>query len=110
MVTLKFKSVFVNAIKEEIKTSTIRTNFDGKPGDIVDARVLDQGMFGTLEFGQLHIRQVHRIRFDEIDKNIAKTEGYLHEDLLKEVLYDIYDLEDSSLLYYIVFIYIEKEE
>ena len=48
----------------------------------------------------------------EINKEIARTEGYLHEDILKEELYAIYDdeLKDSTLLYYIQFEFIPLEQ
>lgn len=103
MIDLKFNSMFVEAIKEGIKTSTIRTHFDGRLGERARALETCQGRFGGKEFGTLLITRIERIRFDEIDKRIARTEGYLHEDLLKDVLYEFYDLDDSSLLYYIVF-------
>ncbi|MGN0106051.1 ASCH domain-containing protein [Methanobrevibacter ruminantium] len=113
MKMLKFYGSFVEPIKEGIKTSTIRQKFDGKVGDNVEAYETNHGPFGWTDelFGFLKIRSIKYIRFDEIDKEIARTEGYLHEDLLKEALYDCYDdLEESSLLYYIVFAFVEKEE
>lgn len=113
MKMLKFYGCFVEPIKEGIKTSTIRQKFDGEVGGNVEAYETNHGPFGwTGEFfGFLKIRSIKYIRFDEIDKEIARTEGYLHEDLLKEALYDCYDdLEESSLLYYIVFEFVEKEE
>lgn len=114
MKNLKFYGCFVEPIKEGIKTSTIRQKFDGKVGDNVEAYDANHGPFGwtgEFFFGFLKIRSIKYIRFDEIDKEIARTEGYLHEDLLKEALYDCYDdLEESSLLYYIVFEFMEKEE
>lgn len=100
MKRLKFYVEYVNSIKEGIKTSTIRTHFDGQVGDILSVSA------GSVlkPFGFIRIKEIQYIRFDDIDKDIARTEGYLHEDFLKESLYGIYeDLEDSTLLYYIVF-------
>ncbi|MDO5841754.1 MAG: ASCH domain-containing protein [Methanobrevibacter ruminantium] len=97
---LKFYNEYVNSIKEGIKTSTIRTHFDAQVGDILGA--CPSSSFKP--FGFIRIKEIKYIRFDDIDKDIARTEGYLHEDFLKESLYGIYeDLEDSTLLYYIVF-------
>ena len=114
MKNLKFNSEYVEPIKEGVKTSTIREHFDGKVGDTVKA--YDREKRNSLWskgvcFGFLKIKSIQYIRFDEINREIARTEGYLHEDLLKSALYDIYDyLEESSLLYYIVFEFMEKEE
>ena len=108
---LKFDEKFVKAIKEGVKTSTIRANSNLKIGDT--ALALSKGKLGlNVAFGELLITDVKRIRYDEIDKDISRTEGYLHEDLVKIVLQDYYYLEDSSLLYYIQFEYhpLEKEE
>ena len=97
---LKFYNEYVNSIKEGIKTSTIRTHFDAQVGDILGACPSSS----LKPFGFIKIKEIKYIRFDDIDKDIARTEGYLHEDFLKESLYGIYeDLEDSTLLYYIVF-------
>lgn len=108
---LGFYNEYIKPIKEGIKTSTIRRHFDGKIGDKIPAYDSDTNIlcFSKKEFGYLRIRGIKYIRFDEINKEIAKTEGYLHENLLKEALYTIYpDLEDSSLLYYITFELHEK--
>lgn len=112
MKSLKFYGEYVEPIKEGIKTSTIRRHFDGKVGDTVEAYETDSHpLVGISRFGFLIIKDVKYIRFDEIGKEIARTEGYLHEDLLKESLYNIYeDLEESSLLYYIKFEYKLKDE
>lgn len=111
MENLCFHGEYIEPIKEGLKTSTIRRHFDGKVGDEIAAYETDTLLLGmSMFFGFLKIRSISYIRFDEIDKEIARTEGYLHEDLLKESLYKIYgDLEDSSLLYYIVFEFHEKE-
>lgn len=113
MENLYFYGEYIEPIKEGLKTSTIRRHFDGKEGDEIAAYETDTPPLGMSKefFGFLKIRSISYIRFDEIDKEIARTEGYLHEDLLKESLYKIYDdLEDSSLLYYIVFEFLEKKD
>ena len=97
-----FKDEFVEPVEEGVKTSIVTPYFDGKVGDLVEAR----SNLSTVKrcFGRLRIKGVTYIRFDDIDKNIARTEGYLHENLLKAELLRTYpDLEDSSLLYYVVF-------
>ena len=110
-----FNREFVNAVKEGVKTSTIRKHFNGKIGDKIEAYNADNSIFDNLRckpFGYLKITIIEYIRFDEINKEIARTEGYLHEDILKEELYAIYDdeLEDSTLLYYIQFEFIPLEQ
>ncbi|WP_295622012.1 ASCH domain-containing protein [uncultured Methanobrevibacter sp.] len=104
MKRLKFYEEYVNSIKEGIKTSTIRRHFNGKVGDIMSVNVSAQPL-NLKPFGFIKIKEIQYIRFDDIDKAIARTEGYLHEDILKESLLGIYDddLEDSTLLYYILF-------
>ena len=112
---LGFNGEYINPIKEGIKTSTIRRHFDAKIGDKIHAYNADNIIFENLRckpFGNLKITSIEYIRFDEINKEIARTEGYLHEDLLKEELYAIYDdeLKDSTLLYYIQFEFIPLEQ
>lgn len=114
---LGFYNEYVEPIKEGIKTSTLRKNFNGKPGEIITAYDADNcrlniSMLPKNPFGNLKITSVEYIRFDEINKEIARTEGYLHENLLKETLYGIYDdgLVDSTLLYYIQFEFIPLED
>ena len=112
---LGFNEEYINPIKEGIKTSTIRKHFNGKIGDKIEAYNADKVIFETLRckpFGYIKITQILYIRFDEIDKEVARTEGYLHEDILKEELYAIYDdeLKDSTLLYYIQFEFIPLEQ
>lgn len=115
MINLGFNNEFVNAVKEGVKTSTIRKHFNGKIGDKIEACNVDKIIFDNLRckpFGYLKITCIEYIRFDEIDKEVARTEGYLHEDILKEELYAIYDdeLKDSTLLYYIQFEFIPLEQ
>lgn len=111
-----FNREFVNAVKEGVKTSTIRKHFNGKIGDKIAAYNADLFLPSftnrSKSFGYIKITQILYIRFDEIDKEVARTEGYLHEDILKEELYAIYDdeLKDSSLLYYIQFEFIPLEQ
>ena len=111
-----FNREFVNAVKEGVKTSTIRKHFNGKIGDKIEAYNADLFLPSfsnrSKSFGYIKITQILYIRFDEIDKEIARTEGYLHEDILKEDLYAIYDdeLKDSALLYYIQFEFIPLEQ
>lgn len=115
MISLGFNNEFVNPVKEGVKTSTIRKHFNGKIGDKIEACNADKVILGNLRckpFGNLKITSIEYIRFDEINKEIARTEGYLHEDILKEELYAIYDdeLKDSTLLYYIQFEFIPLEQ
>ena len=117
MKQIGFYQEYVEPIKEGIKTSTIRKNFNGKPGEIFSAYNADNCKFNIQmmpknPFGNLNITSIKYIRFDEINEEIARTEGYLHENLLKETLYGIYDdeLEDSTLLYYIQFEFIPLED
>lgn len=115
MISLGFNNEFVNPVKERVKTSTIRKHFNGKIGDKIEAYNADKVIFKNLRckpFGNLKITSIEYIRFDEINKEIARTEGYLHEDILKEELYAIYDdeLKDSTLLYYIQFEFIPLEQ
>lgn len=113
---IRFNREFVNAVKEGVKTSTIRKHFNGKIGDKIEAYNADLFLPGftnrSKSFGYIKITQILYIRFDEIDKEVARTEGYLHEDILKEELYAIYDdeLKDSTLLYYIQFEFIPLEQ
>lgn len=114
--TIGFNREFVNAVKEGVKTSTIRKHFNGKIGDKIEAYNADLFLPSftnrSKSFGYIKITQILYIRFDEIDKEVARTEGYLHEDILKEELYAIYDdeLKDSTLLYYIQFEFIPLEQ
>ena len=114
MISLGFNNEFVNPVKEGVKTSTIRKHFNGKIGDKIEAYNADKVIFENLRckpFGNLKITSIEYIRFDEINKEIARTEGYLHEDLLKETLYEIYDeIKPSTLLYYIQFEFIPLED
>ena len=115
MISLGFNNEFVNPVKERVKTSTIRKHFNGKIGDKIEAYNADKVIFknlGCKPFGNLKITSIEYIRFDEINKEIARTEGYLHEDILKEELCAIYDDEfkDSTLLYYIQFEFIPLEQ
>ena len=92
---LKFDEYLLPLIDEWIKTSTIRKNTDFKKGD----RFTIPGLDGTFV-----ITAVNRIRFDEIDKSVAKAEGYLHENLLKRELKRYYpNTTSSDLLYQIKF-------
>ena len=108
---LGFNEEYINPIKEGIKTSTIRKHFNGKIGDKIEAYNADLGFLRCKPFGNLKITSIEYIRFDEINKEIARTEGYLHEDLLKETLYEIYDeIKPSTLLYYVQFEFISLED
>ena len=100
---LKFDSKFAKPIQDKVKTSTIRLNFDGSSGDVFECYVTHSDNTSS-QIGILRIKHVQRIRFDEITREKASTEGYLHESLIKSELLNFYpDLKDSSLLYYVVF-------
>lgn len=91
MKTLRFSNKFVNSIVEGIKTSTIR-------------RHDNYCRFFEVNGVEFKIVGIRKICFGNIDKGIAFTEGYLHEDLLKDELVSIYpDLGESSELYYLCF-------
>ena len=93
---LKFNSSFYNPIMEEIKTSTIRA--DSKPlnvGDICYAYFND---IQTVMF--VLIKDHYAKRVMDLNKDDALTEGYLHEDLLKKELTNIYpDLAVDDYVY-----------
>lgn len=110
---LGFNEEYINPIREGIKTSTIRRHFNAKIGDKIQAYNATKSSLNLRckPFGYLKITCIEYIRFDEINKEIARTEGYLHEDLLKETLYEIYDeIKPSTLLYYIQFEFISLED
>lgn len=93
---LKFNSSFYNPIMEEIKTSTIRAN--SKPlnvGDICYAYFND---IQTVMFVLITDHYAKRVM--DLNKDDALTEGYLHEDLLKNELKNIYpDLAREDYVY-----------
>lgn len=112
--TINFKSIYEEPIREKIKTSTIRRHFEGKVGDIFSAiSRMDENKQPILpvKIAEIKITNIQRIRFGNINKEIARTEGYLHEDLCKDVILSIYPkLRKSSLLYYIEFEVLELTE
>ena len=93
---LKFNSSFYNPIMEEIKTSTIRDK--SKPlnvGDICYAYFKD---IQTVMFVLITDHYAKRVM--DLNKDDALTEGYLHEDLLKNELKNIYpDLAREDYVY-----------
>ena len=93
---LKFDKDFYQPIMEEIKTSTIRAA--SKPlnvGDICYAYFPD---IQTVMF--LLITDHYAKRLCDLNKEDALTEGYLHENLLKHELKNIYPhLEDHDYVY-----------
>ena len=106
---IKFHRKFEKPIIDGVKTSTIRMNFDGTSGDIFECFIKK---YNIESIGKLRIKHVQRIRFDEINNEKAHTEGYLHEDLVKDELKNFYsnlNLSRSSLLYYITFEYIDTK-
>lgn len=108
--SIKFDAKFNKPIQEGIKTSTIREHFNGKTGDKYECIITTDDGFGAI-IGDIRIKHVQRIRFDEITKEKAVTEGYLHESLAKYELLNYYpNLTDSSLLYYIVFEYVQEDK
>lgn len=95
MIELKFDDCLIDLLLDWTKTSTIRKNTDLKPKDYFSVPQIDT---------VFQVASIKRIRFDEIDKTIAKKEGYLHENLLKRELKRIYpNIENNDLLYQIEF-------
>lgn len=94
--TLKFNQDFLSPILEEIKTSTIRAN--SKPlniGDICYA-YFPEGTNAIL----VKITDHYAKKVQDLNKDDAFREGYLHEDLLKHELHNIYpDLKDNDYVY-----------
>ena len=94
---LDFKYYFHNALIEEVKTSTIRKHCNFKVGDLFNIHVRGRRV-------DFEVTKINRIRFDEIDNDIAFKEGYRHKDLLLYELESIYkDLTYDTLLYQIEF-------
>lgn len=93
---LTFNSSFYNPIMEEIKTSTIRAN--SKPlrvGDICYGYFPDIQTVLFLLITDHYAKKVY-----DLNKDDALAEGYLHEDLLKKELKNIYsDLEEDDYVY-----------
>ena len=101
---IKFHKSFKEPIIEGIKTSTIRRHFNGKVGDKYRATVANNNYIEPSFIAVLKITSIQRIRFDEINEDISRTEGYLHKDILADALLKFYpELTASSLLYYIQF-------
>lgn len=97
---LHFDILFWDLLENEIKTSTIRRGLDKrllKP----DTTFKTNNPFG----GLYKIIKVNRIRFDEIDDEIAYKEGYRAASLLTAELQRIYDneLKEDQLLYQVEF-------
>lgn len=92
---LKFRKCFNLPISEGIKTSTIRKHCNLKTGDIVD-------VYNDKEYTGIDIKvtNVSVCSFNELDNNIAESEGYLHVELLRDELKRIYDIEGRSELFY----------
>lgn len=105
-IELKFKKEYLDLLKEGIKTSTIRKHSDLKKNDtfyFIDYEV-NNDLRSLIKNYDFRVTDVERIRFDEINDEIAKSEGFLHKNLLKRELKMIYsNLEDSDLLYLIKF-------
>lgn len=94
---LDFKYYFNNALIEGLKTSTIRKHCNFEVGDLFS--ISPRGV--KIDF---EVTKINRIRFDEIDNDIAFKEGYRHKDLLLHELESIYkDLTYDTLLYQIEF-------
>ena len=93
---LKFNKEFYKPIMEEIKTSTIRSNTKMlNVGDICYAYFPD---IQTVMF--LLITDHYAKKLCDLNKEDALTEGYLHENLLKHELKNIYpDIDDTDYVY-----------
>ena len=93
---LKFHDDFYNPILEGVKVATSRS--EPKPIDKGD--VIEVFFKPSNRKCKLKILKHYAIRFKDIDEDNAKSEGYLHEDLLKHELKNIYpDLKPNHYIY-----------
>lgn len=93
---LRFNNDFYQPIMEEIKTSTIRA--ESKPLKIGDICYTYFPEIQTVMF--LYITDHYAKKFQDLNKDDALTEGYLHEDLLKHELKNIYpEVDDDDYVY-----------
>lgn len=92
----KFHKDFYNPISEGVKTTTIRA--DSKPvvtGDYYKAVFNETNNCLVLE-----ILEHYAIKYDDLSLNHAYNEGYIHTDLLKHELLNIYpDLTSNDYVY-----------
>ena len=93
--TLSFYDCYRNVILEGIKTSTIRRKCKLKKGDVVSL-IFDRRAFNIF----LKITNVSIITLKDIDNDIARSEAFMHADLLKEEIKRIYQVKDESELFY----------
>lgn len=104
---LEFYPKFMNMLIEDKKTSTIRRHTSLKEGDTFYVSGNDEKYKDYL----FKVIKINRIRFDEIDNEIAMKEGYLHKDLLIDELERIYkSLMCSDLFYQIEFERVKTNE
>lgn len=93
---LKFDDDFYHPILAGYKVATSRS--EPKPigrGDVIEALFKPSDM--TLK---LEILRHYAIRFEDITSDVAKREGYVHEDLLKHELKNIYpDIRPQHYIY-----------
>ena len=93
---LKFNDDFYDPIMAGIKTSTIRD--EPKPinkGDIIDVCFKPSERKRTIK-----ILRHYAIKFNDINNDIAKREGYLHKTLLEHELKNIYpNLKSDDYIY-----------
>ena len=93
---MKFHEDFLEPIKEGIKKSTIRA--DSKPLKTND---ICYGYFHGIDKAiGIKITDHYAKKLCDLNKEDAKNEGYLHENLLKHELKNIYpDLSDEDYVY-----------
>lgn len=100
MKTLEFKPYFFEPLRTMEKRATIRKSDEGlKKGDIVECAVK-----GSIFCLHRIVRRVEEVRFKDLNGRHAWFEGYMHVDLLKHELRDIYhDICDDTVLFQIIF-------
>ena len=92
----KFHDDFWWPIINDIKTSTIRDS--SKPVNIHETVTALFKPSGNKK--EIKITKHYAVRFKDIDNEIAEKEGYLHDDLLKHELRNIYpNLKDDDYVY-----------
>lgn len=98
---LKFHDDFYTPIMDFVKVSTIRD--EPKPinkGDLIEVCFKPSERLRTVR-----ILNHYAIKFHDLTDDIAKKEGYLHRDLLKHELLNIYpELKPDDYIYIYEFI------
>ena len=98
---LKFHDDFHNPIMRGVKISTIRD----KPKPINKGDLIDVCFKPSERTRTIKILRHYAIKFNDINDDIANKEGYLHKDLLKHELKNIYpSIQPDDYIYIYEFI------